>query len=117
MLDNSANKRTTSARELSGIKLELSFVYVLYLTGYQVVLNSFEEYILKWISPQEDLFSNIYFSSTRVFNLLYLRLDQQKILYTGCLKIDATHQYDNDLLLRLETQKKIACPGNWYNIN
>ena len=29
----------------------------------------------------------------------------------NCLKIDATYYYDNDLLLRQETQKKIACPG------
>ena len=33
------------------------------------------------------------------------------------LKIDATHLYDNDLLLRLETQKKIACTGSYYNNN
>ena len=31
----SANKRTTSTRELLGIKQQLSFVYILYLTGYQ----------------------------------------------------------------------------------
>ena len=35
-----------------------------------------------------------------------------------CLKIDATYWYDNDFLLRQETQKKkIACPGSWYNNN
>ena len=35
----------------------------------------------------------------------------------NCLKIDATHPYDNDLLLRQETQNKISCPGSWYNNN
>ena len=35
----------------------------------------------------------------------------------NCLKIDATHLYDKDLLLRQETKKKIACPGSWYNKN
>ena len=30
----------------------------------------------------------------------------------NCLKIDAIHSYDNDLVLRQETQKKIACPGS-----
>ena len=28
----------------------------------------------------------------------------------NCLKIDATYKYDNGLLLRQETQKRIACP-------
>ena len=28
----------------------------------------------------------------------------------NCFKIDVTHYYDNNLLLRQETQKKIACP-------
>ena len=30
----------------------------------------------------------------------------------NCLKIDANQLYDNDLLLRQETEKKIACPGS-----
>ena len=34
---------------------------------------------------------------------------------TGCLKTDTTNEYDNDLLLRQETKKKIPYPGNWYN--
>ena len=34
-----------------------------------------------------------------------------------CLKIDATHYYDDDLLLRQEIQKKITCPGVWYDNN
>ena len=34
-----------------------------------------------------------------------------------CLKIDATHLYNNDLFLRQETKKKIACPGSWSNNN
>ena len=33
----------------------------------------------------------------------------------NCLKINATHEYDNDLLLRQETQKKLTCSGRWYN--
>ena len=33
----------------------------------------------------------------------------------NCLKTDANHYYDNDLLLRQETQKMIACPRSWYN--
>ena len=33
------------------------------------------------------------------------------------LNIDTTHSYDNGLLQRQETQKKIACPGSWYNNN
>ena len=36
-------------------------------------------------------------------------------IHQNCVKIYATHQYDNDLLLRQETQKYIACPGSWYN--
>ena len=35
----------------------------------------------------------------------------EKII-SNCLKIDAIHEYDNDLLLRQETQKKIACSGS-----
>ena len=35
----------------------------------------------------------------------------------NCLQIDATHQYDNDLLLRQEIPKKIACIRSWYNNN
>ena len=35
----------------------------------------------------------------------------------NCLKIDTTHLDDKYLLLRQETQKKIACPGSWYNNN
>ena len=31
----------------------------------------------------------------------------------NCLKMDATHKYDNGLLPRQET-KKIACPGSRY---
>ena len=34
-----------------------------------------------------------------------------------CLKIDATHYYRNDLLLRQKTQKKVAGPRSWYNNN
>ena len=41
-------------------------------------------------------------------------LIRRKII-ENCLKIDATHWYANDLLLRQETQKKIACSGSWYN--
>ena len=37
-------------------------------------------------------------------------------LIQNCLKIDATHLYGNDLLLKQET-KKIAYPGSWYNNN
>ena len=33
------------------------------------------------------------------------------MILSQCLKINATHQY-NDLLPRQETQKKIACPGS-----
>ena len=33
----------------------------------------------------------------------------------NCLKIDDTHYYTNDLLLRQVTEKKIAWPGSWYN--
>ena len=33
----------------------------------------------------------------------------------NCLKIDAIHQYDNDLLLRQETKKKFVSLGSWYN--
>ena len=33
------------------------------------------------------------------------------------LKTDATHYYDNNLLLWQETHKKIACHGRWYNNN
>ena len=32
-------------------------------------------------------------------------------------QIDATNYYVNDLLLRQETQKKIACSESWYNNN
>ena len=52
---------------------------------------------------------------TREENILRHYLFGDKIL-ENCLKIDATHLYDNDLLLRQET-KKIACPGSWYNNN
>ena len=31
--------------------------------------------------------------------------------------MDAIYQYDNDLLLRQGTKKKIACPESWYNNN
>ena len=33
----------------------------------------------------------------------------------NCLKIDATHYYENDLLLKQDIQKNIACPGSWWN--
>ena len=39
-----------------------------------------------------------------------------KIIQNG-FKIDPTQLYDNDLSLRQETQKKITCPGSWYNNN
>ena len=38
---------------------------------------------------------------------------ETKLLKT--LKIDATHFYDNDLLLRQENWKKIVCLKSWYN--
>ena len=45
-------------------------------------------------------------------NLLLHNLFGDKIIL-NYLKIDATHLYDYDLLLKLEIQKKIACPGIW----
>ena len=38
-------------------------------------------------------------------------------LETKSLKTVSNYQYDNDLFMRQETQKKIACPGSWYNNN
>ena len=48
---------------------------------------------------------------TREENILRYYISKEKII-ENCLKIDATLYYDNDLLLRQETQKKIACPGS-----
>ena len=50
---------------------------------------------------------------TREKNILCPYLFGDKII-RNCLKIDAIHYYDDDLLLRQETQEKIACPGSWY---
>ena len=44
-------------------------------------------------------------------NILRHYLFGDKIIQ-NCLKIDAIHSYDNDLLLSQETQKKIACSGS-----
>ena len=44
-------------------------------------------------------------------NILHHHLFGDKIIQ-NCLKLDATHYYDNDLLLRQETPKKIACLRN-----
>ena len=49
-------------------------------------------------------------------NILCHNLFGEKIIQ-NCFKIDATNQYDYDLLQRQETRKKIACPGSWYNKN
>ena len=49
-------------------------------------------------------------------NILRHDLFGDKIIRSS-LKKYATHKYDNDVLLRQETQKKIAFPGSWYNSN
>ena len=48
---------------------------------------------------------------TRGKNILRHYLFRDKGIQ-NCLKIDATHLYDNGLLSRQETQKRIACPGS-----
>ena len=52
---------------------------------------------------------------------IYIYIERERVIERendrACLKIDATHEYDNDLLLRQETQIKIACPGSWFNNN
>ena len=53
---------------------------------------------------------------TREKNILRHYLFGEKI-NQNCLKIDDTQLYDNDLSLRQETQKNIACPWSWYNNN
>ena len=53
---------------------------------------------------------------TREKDILRHYLFGDKIIQ-NCLKIDANYYYDNDLLLRQEIQKKIACPGSLYNNN
>ena len=42
-------------------------------------------------------------------NILRPYLLGDKIIQ-NCFRIDATHYYDNDLLLKQETPKKIVCP-------
>ena len=46
-----------------------------------------------------------YFASLLIWRQNPLKFSQNK----------CNHLYDNDLLLRQETQKKVACPGSWYN--
>ena len=53
---------------------------------------------------------------TREENILRHNLFGDKII-ENCLKIDVIIWYENDLLERQETQKRIACPGSWYNNN
>ena len=53
---------------------------------------------------------------TREEKFLSHNLFGDKIIQ-NCLKIDASYYYDNDLLLRQDTQKKCAYPGIWCNNN
>ena len=53
-------------------------------------------------------------SWTREENILRHYLLGDKIIQNG-FKIVVTYSYDYDLLLRQETQKKIARPGSLYN--
>ena len=50
---------------------------------------------------------------TREKNILLHCVLRDKIIQ-NCLKIDTTHLYNNDLLLR-QKHKKIECLGLWYN--
>ena len=50
-------------------------------------------------------------SWTREKNILCITTYLETKIIENCLKIDTIHKYDNDLLLRQKTQKKIACPG------
>ena len=47
-------------------------------------------------------------------NILRDYLFGEKIIQ-NCLKIDVTHLYDKNFLLRQENQKKIACSRSWLN--
>ncbi len=48
---------------------------------------------------------------TKEEKIICLYLFEDKIIQ-NCLKINATYLYDNDLLLKQESQKKIPCPGS-----
>ena len=83
--------------------------------------NSTNNNVFFFVSDLKVVYYNSYKSSitmhlTREENILCHYLFGDKIIQ-NCLKIDATHWYNNDLLMRQETQKNIACPGSWYNNN
>ena len=51
-------------------------------------------------------------SWTREEKIFCVTTQLENKIIQNCLKADATHYCDNDLLLRQETQKDIACSGS-----
>ena len=67
----------------------------------------FENSLLEYLSILDNN------ARSREENILRQNLFGEKIIQ-NCLKTDETHLYDNDLLLRQKTQKRLAV-SSWCN--